>query len=411
MQAHPISVTLAIGAAPNRKTLAATLLSAGMLRQLIDLGPFLEVYESSGNGDLRLVSRSPAYALSKRVVWGLWHRLPRTIRPTHPMRVSVWVADRLLSKRLVPTKIFHGCTGVCLACLRTAKKQGAITLIENASCHPRHWRRVELEESHRFGAVAADGIGNNQRMFRRMDTEFAECDRIVVPSVVARQSFVKYGFREDKVVVVPTGVDANFFTPPAQPIPQSVFRVCYVGRIEHAKGVGYLLQAWKRLALPNAELVLVGQVKPQLKSLLEGYADCRIKVAGILPPLQVAACYHESSLLVMPSPNEGLAYVILEAMASGLPVVATDKTGASDCMTNGREGLIVPASSADALAEAIHWCYQHREEIPAMGKAGRARIESEFTLEHHNRRVIQLYQRLVTERSGAELTGTPQIHP
>jgi starch synthase len=175
-----------------------------------------------------------------------------------------------------------------------------------------------LEETRRFGAIIADGAGN-QEMFRRMDMEFTECDQIVVPSMVARQSFLEFGYG-DKVAVVPIGVDANFFTPASQPMPRSTFRVCYVGRIEHTKGIADLLQAWKRRALPNAELVLIGQVRPQLESLLASYADCHIKVPGILSPLQVATRYRESSLLVMPSPNEGLACVILEAMASGCPL-------------------------------------------------------------------------------------------
>jgi glycosyltransferase involved in cell wall biosynthesis len=108
----------------------------------------------------------------------------------------------------------------------------------------------------------------------------------------------------------------------------------------------------------------------------------------------VGRCYREANLFVQPSPNEGLAQVLLEAMASGLPVVATDKAGALECVTNGKEGLVVPARDKDALAEAILWCYQHREESREMGKAARRRIEIQFTLEHYNERVVALYRAL-----------------
>jgi glycosyltransferase involved in cell wall biosynthesis len=81
-------------------------------------------------------------------------------------------------------------------------------------------------------------------------------------------------------------------------------------------------------------------------------------------------------------------------MASGLAVVATDQTGANDCMTDDKEGRIVPARDVDALAEAILWCYQHHEETRAMGKAARERIDCQFTLEHYNQRVIALYRSL-----------------
>jgi glycosyltransferase involved in cell wall biosynthesis len=60
-------------------------------------------------------------------------------------------------------------------------------------------------------------------------------------------------------------------------------------------------------------------------------------------------------------------------------------------MTDGKEGTIVPARHVDALADAISWCYQHRDEAQAMGKAARTRIESQFTLDHYNQRIIALY--------------------
>jgi glycosyltransferase involved in cell wall biosynthesis len=171
---------------------------------------------------------------------------------------------------------------------------------------------------------------------RRREREFETCDRIVVPSTVALQSFTEMGYGE-KTEVVPIGVDADFFTPKGDAPPSPIFRVGYFGRAEPAKGLGYLLQAWKRLALPRAELVLVGEVKPQMKSLLKTYADPGLRLTGFLPQHEVAQRYRESSLFVLPSPNEGLAQVLLEATASGLPVVATDMTGATDCLENGRE--------------------------------------------------------------------------
>ena len=64
----------------------------------------------------------------------------------------------------------------------------------------------------------------------------------------------------------------------------SIFRACFVGRVEPAKGVGYLLQAWNRLALPNAELLLVGEIKPEMNSLLRRYADSTVRLTGIVTP-------------------------------------------------------------------------------------------------------------------------------
>jgi len=90
--------------------------------------------------------------------------------------------------------------------------------------------------------------------------------------------------------------------------------------------------------------------------------------------------------------------VLLEAMASGLPVVATDRTGAPDLITHGKEGFIVPARNVEALAEAILWCYRHPDETAAMGRAARAKVEQQFTLSHHAERQIALYRSLVRPR-------------
>ena len=135
-----------------------------------------------------------------------------------------------------------------------------------------------MEECRRFGVNSGDGSGNfAERLLERMEREFEECDRIVVPSAVAQESFAEYGYA-GKTVVVQTGVDTECFSPSPAVTTASTFRVCYVGRLEFAKGVGYLLEAWKRLSLASAELVLVGEVKPQMKSLLAKYMDCGVRV-------------------------------------------------------------------------------------------------------------------------------------
>jgi glycosyltransferase involved in cell wall biosynthesis len=409
MPVNSLSVTVAITSGSYQKTLAESLFSAGMLRQVINFVPYLEIHEPNGDEHLERVKNFPAYTLSKRIVWGVWRRLPRKVRPRPPVEPTVWLADLLVSNWIAPSRIFHGCTALCLASLRAAKQRGATTLVEHAACHLRLWNDVEREECRRFGVNSRDGSGNHsERLLHRTEQEFEECDRIVVPSAVAQQSFMEHGYGK-KTVVVPTGVDTEFFSPGPPLAPPPTFRVCCVGRVELAKGVGHLLQAWKRLGLARAELVLVGEVNPQMESLLRDYADCGIRLAGVLPPREVARCYRESSLFVLPSLIEGLAQVLLEAMASGLAVVATDRTGANDCMTDGKEGLVVPARNVDALAEAILWCYQHPKETRAMGKAARARIESQFTLEDYNQRVITLYRALAGAPQASLQRSDPRL--
>jgi glycosyltransferase involved in cell wall biosynthesis len=165
-----------------------------------------------------------------------------------------------------------------------------------------------------------------------------------------------------------------------------------VGRVEIAKGIPYLLQAWKQLELPNAELVLVGEVAEEMRPFLNQWALPNVRLTGLLPAVEVAEWYRRSQLLAFPSVNEGLARAIFEAMASGLPVIATDLSGAEDCITPEIEGNIVPARNVEALAERMRWHYENAEASAEMGKAARTRIEREFTLEHYVERALKMYR-------------------
>ncbi len=397
-----ISVTLAMAQAPYQKTLASSLMDGHMLGCLLRVNPdlSLEVLAPGADNSLEVTKRFPYFRFGARLLSAIWRRLPEEFRPRTavPALASSWMADWLLQKWVGTSSIFHGPTGICLRSMRAAKRVGAITLVEHAARHPRHWRQVIEEESRHFGVdsrLVAHGF--TDRRIRRMEQMFEECDGIIVPSAVARQSFIEMGYA-NKTAVVLTGVDHQTFSPVQDKDDQdkdaSVFRVCYVGRLELAKGLGYLLQAWKNLRLSGAELVLVGEIKPEMQGLLTTYADSTVRLTGELPQSKVAEWYRASSLFVIPSPNEGLAQVLLEAMASGLCVIASDLSGATECMISGKEGIIVPARDVGALADAILWCYRHQDEGQVMGKAARARIETQFTLDHHNQRVIALYRSL-----------------
>jgi glycosyltransferase involved in cell wall biosynthesis len=240
-----------------------------------------------------------------------------------------------------------------------------------------------------------------------MDREFELADAILVPSQVARQSFERAGYAE-RTIVVNAGVDHHFFTPPSKAAPRDVFRVCYAGRVELPKGLPYLLRAWNKLGLANAELVLIGEVAPEMHRIIKQWALPNVRFLGLLPHSELAKWYRASHLFAFPSVNEGLARVLFEAMSSGLPVVATERSGAEDCITEGIEGNVVPARNVDALAEAILWHYKNPEASAAMGAAARSRIERQFTLPHYVERVIGIYRAAVNTSS--EAGGSPATH-
>ncbi|HKC70235.1 MAG TPA: glycosyltransferase family 4 protein, partial [Terriglobales bacterium] len=346
-----------------------------MLRRVLRFGPELQVLEPDEDGVLKLVKRFSVYKVSNHILWTAWGLLPSRGRPQLPMVATTWLASRLAAKCITPGDIFHGLPGLALPGLQSARANGSRTLIENATLHPRQWQREVLHECEQFGvSPAACSAILPPPLIRRMEREYKLCDTIIVPSTIARRGFEEFGLAPKTQVVWP-GVDQEFFSPPAQPVTSPVFRACFVGRIELSKGIAYLLQAWNLLALPMAELVLAGPIPSDIKAFLKQYAGSNVTVTGPLSPREVVNQYHRANIFIHPSPNEGLGLVLLEAMACGLPVIATDRSGAEDCVTHGRDGLIIPARSVNELAEAIWWCFRHRQELPAMGKAARQKVE------------------------------------
>lgn len=394
MSDRSISVTLSLGNGPYQKTLPDELVRRGMLRRVVSFGPTPEILEVNADHKLKTVGRFRSYRALQRVLWSAWTRVPGKKLSRTPVVTTTWMADRYASKWISGGTLFHGWTAACLACLRRAKEQGMRTLVENASFHPRGWQREVLAECGQFGVDPREcGTVLPDGLIARQEREFAMCDKIVVLSQAARESFQEFSYF-DKVEVVLPGVDHKRFSPRETERQPVALRVCYVGRLELAKGLGYLLQAWKRLNLKDAELLLAGDCRPEMATLLKEYGSPNVKLLGLLSLERLADLYRESSALVLPSVHEGFGMVILEAMASGLPVIATNRTGAADCLTNGSDGWIVPARSVEALSDALSWCHRHRDLLHNMGRQARAKIEGAFTLDHYNARIIASYERL-----------------
>jgi glycosyltransferase involved in cell wall biosynthesis len=402
MCAAPISVTLSLGDVRYQAGLPDSLHRQGMLSRVLQFGANLRVLEANHDGELKPLRRFPAYTFANRVVWGVWRRLPGTGRSKLPQVVMARTADRLMAP-YVTGNIFHGITTLSLACLQSAKRRGAVTLVENTVQHPVLWNRDVLDECVRFG-IRPNQCDNvlSSAIIRRMQREYELCEHIIVLSSFARRGFQQFR-GGDKAVVLFPGVDERLF--PYAPQPPGIFRVLYAGRVEFAKGVQYLLEAWKKLGLPNAELVLVGEVRPEMRALLNQYASPSIKLEGRMTSEQLRDAYSCSTVFVLPSVNEGLARVMLEAMSSGLPVVATERAGAEDCVAEGKTGFIVPARNADALADAILWCYRHPDDARAMGQAGRQAVLQNFTIAHYEQRQIALYQSLAPRASSSSMSN------
>jgi glycosyltransferase involved in cell wall biosynthesis len=235
-------------------------------------------------------------------------------------------------------------------------------------------------------------------MLRRMRAEYEEADYIVVPSSVVRDTFVEHNVPSHRILEVPFGVDTRYFAHVPHVASQQ-FRVAFLGRLELLKGVHYLLEAWRIAALRNSRLSLAGPVLPEMQEVLSNARlGADIAITGQLGRAAARRLLVDSDVVVFPSICDAFGLVILEAMATGRPVVATVRSGAPDIIDDGVDGFIVPDRDPSAIAERLKWLSLHRAECEEMGVRARRKVEESYDLRHYGERLIQAYARMITMR-------------
>lgn len=292
--------------------------------------------------------------------------------------------------------IFHGWTHECLRSLAAAKRQGALTIIDRGYSHPRFSKRILDEEFDIYGIKR--NLDAAPRWLRPFDhwrreleeacEEFEKTDYVFVNSPFCYQTFIDEGYPENKLVMLPRGYDPAKYRPVPQP--DTKFRAIFVGQLLVRKGLKYLLEAWARLNLPNAELLLVGGVMDEVRSTVTPYlARSDIRHLGFVP--DPVAAYNSATVFVFPSVDEGSAKVTYEAMACGLPVIVTPNAGS--LAIDGEDGFIVPIRSVEALMDKLLFFYENREAAQTMGQTARRHIEA-YTWDVYETNLIATYRRL-----------------
>lgn len=235
-------------------------------------------------------------------------------------------------------------------------------------------------------------------------------DAVIAPSPTCRTELLAAWFPAERIRIIANGVDLSLFRPEPAPEPTTPLpfgqghTVVFTGRLVEAKGLLDLLDAWPLLLpkIPDAHLVLVGSgpLEAELRRraalpYLAGRVHLIGEASDVRPYLRAAAAF------AFPSWAEGLPNALLEAMAMGLPCVATDIGPIADAVTDGEEALLVPARSPQKLAAALARVLGEPALAARLGRAARKRVEAEFSLERHVDALEALYREL-TSRRGRE---------
>ena len=316
-------------------------------------------------------------------------------------RALNWTAaetfDRWVASQLRPCDVLVANESNGRHSYQRARKLGAKLVCNCGQGHVEFVRETLQEEYRRWGVHFPD---YDHRSLEKRLHEYDEADLITVLSNFARSTFLDRGTAKSKLAVVRPAADLSRFHP--SPKRDRVFRVLFVGTLGIRKGLGYLLEALSNLRLPDFELLLIGGLSAEAKSLLARFRDrVPFRVIGFVPRTQLYRYYSQGSVLVLPSLVEGLAGVMAQAMACGLPVIATPNTGAADLYTHGVEGYVVPPRDVAAIREKVLLlyedpCRQTQMAAAALRLASHLRQPTYFA-----NQVVETYRNLVSQAKGA----------
>jgi glycosyltransferase involved in cell wall biosynthesis len=302
------------------------------------------------------LGRLGVHSLARRLIW---HR-------------NV-VFDRRVAEALrAGPRTIVGQYGASLATFHRASACGARTILDYPIAQLEFTYRLLAEEA-RLVPEFADTIYSSHALvpgpehLRRIAAEVELADVIVVGSTFAAASF-QGAVDATRVAVVPYGADTTTFRPVRRQDDGSRLRVLFVGQLTQRKGIGYLLRALELLDPARFDLTLVGPVIGSGRG-LRPY-ERLFRHCGTILPQQMPSVYANADVLVLPSIAEGSAVAVLEAMASGLPVIVTPNAGA-DAVRDGIEGFVVPIRDARTIAARLTQLADDADLRTRMGRAAR----------------------------------------
>lgn len=234
-------------------------------------------------------------------------------------------------------------------------------------------------------------------MWRFMVWFYNELDVVYTPSRAIGRELADKGVNQAKLRTYPRGVDTRRFTPSKR---NGFFKryklnggpkLLYVGRISKEKNMPLLEEVFREVAakLPAVDIVMVGD-GPYREEMEANLKDMNCVFTGTLEGEDLAQAYASSDLFVFPSTTDTFGKVVLEAQASGLPVVVTDQGGPQENIIPGETGAVVPGDDAQAFAQAVLDLLTHPERLKQMGHNA-CGYTSERTLEKCFEQTWEIY--------------------
>jgi GT2 family glycosyltransferase len=298
------------------------------------------------------------HSLRTLAVYGALKFLPQVLRPKSE-KLFQWqdvAFDRWVSTQLNATDFVHGLPGQCLEIFRQAQDKGIRTVLNHATGPVKNQVQVLKAEYERAGLDLGELSYLDETLRKRHREEMELADFHCVASTIVRDQLVRdEKIDVNKIWVIPYGADQDVFYPRRGEGPKD-FRIIYAGQYTLRKGLRFLMEALAEVAEPGWRLDCYGPqwdgATPRLET--DGI-KCPVEFHQAIPSPQLAEVFRNSSLLVLPSLEEGFGLVVVQALNCGIPCVVSDCVGAADLIEQRVNGSRFPSGNSHALAEELRW--------------------------------------------------------
>jgi glycosyltransferase involved in cell wall biosynthesis len=215
---------------------------------------------------------------------------------------------------------------------------------------------------------------------------------IIAPSQFVRDSLILAGCKDEKIKIIPFGVGIRkkincvYIENKLKQSDKLIF--LFMGSVNFRKGIPYLLKAWSKLNLKDAELWILGRIYKSVKNFLkkENLNLSNVKFWGFQTDTQ--KFLEKAHIYLFPTLFEGSSKSVYEAMSFGLPVITTYNAGS--IVEDGKEGFIIPIADVDAICERVLYFYKEPEKIIEMGIRAFEKVKN-FTWDIYGEKVLKIY--------------------
>ncbi len=279
---------------------------------------------------------------------------------------------------------------ICSLTIKKCKKMGIKTILIRGSTHIDYQIGLLEKEYLKFNKFFPK---HNYLLLNKEKKEYDLCDFIEVPSNFCKKTFIDNHFNKKKIYVIPRSIDTNIFQV-KRTFNKKPKNIIFVGNTIFRKGLIYLINSLGNLDF-DFKLTIVGSInKNILFSLCKDISKYKINFTGHLNQQDLIKEYSKADIFCLPTLEEGMSNVILQAMSCSLPVIVTNISGGEDIIENNFDGIIIKPRNSNQIANSINSLYFDDNLRAKISTNSRKKIIKFFQRNFIYNRAVNLYSNL-----------------